>query len=234
MNDELRQSDARMFDQLVDGELSTDERRQLLSTLDGRPDGWRQCALAFLEAQAWRADFGPGAGEMKAAAAPGNVSGRAASTAHPVGYKAIQWLAIAAGVFFAFGLGVFWPVDRDRPTIAENGSASPQQLVNSSAPPQPELPPGRTLGDALVFFVNDGTGGTQRVRVPLVDAGTLDRELGVRFRSGVPEALRNRLEQTGYDVHSQRRYAPLHLENGGALVLPVEDTRIVPVSPVVF
>jgi hypothetical protein len=40
------------FDRLVDGELSPAEYRQLLASLDDMPDGWRQCALAFLEAQA--------------------------------------------------------------------------------------------------------------------------------------------------------------------------------------
>ena len=42
------------FDRLVDGELSDAERRQLLASLDDEPDGWRRCALAFLEAQQWQ------------------------------------------------------------------------------------------------------------------------------------------------------------------------------------
>src|SRR5262249_42904345 len=39
---------------LVDGELANDERSELLRRLESEPDGWRRCALAFLEAQAWR------------------------------------------------------------------------------------------------------------------------------------------------------------------------------------
>ncbi len=45
--------DPRVFDRLVDGELPEPERREVLLTLDRQPDGWRQCALAFLEAQTW-------------------------------------------------------------------------------------------------------------------------------------------------------------------------------------
>ena len=41
------------FDRLVDGELTTDEYREMLTTLDEEPGGWRRCAMAFLEAQAW-------------------------------------------------------------------------------------------------------------------------------------------------------------------------------------
>jgi len=42
------------IDRLVDGELADAERRELLIQLENDPDGWRQCALAFLEDQAWR------------------------------------------------------------------------------------------------------------------------------------------------------------------------------------
>ena len=50
-------NDASQIDLLVDGELPAEARRALLSRLDASPDGWRRCALAFLEAQAWRESF---------------------------------------------------------------------------------------------------------------------------------------------------------------------------------
>ncbi len=42
------------FDRLVDGEMSDEERYRFLAALDDEPGGWRRCALAFLEDQAWR------------------------------------------------------------------------------------------------------------------------------------------------------------------------------------
>jgi len=45
--------DPQILDRLVDGELAETERREVLRTLERQPDGWRQCALAFLEAQSW-------------------------------------------------------------------------------------------------------------------------------------------------------------------------------------
>ncbi len=45
--------DPQILDRLVDGELADGERREVLRTLERQPDGWRQCALAFLEAQSW-------------------------------------------------------------------------------------------------------------------------------------------------------------------------------------
>jgi hypothetical protein len=46
------------FDRLVDDELNEEERRELLGRLDDEPGGWRQCALAFLEAQCWKQSLG--------------------------------------------------------------------------------------------------------------------------------------------------------------------------------
>ncbi len=40
------------LDRLVDGQLDDGEYRELLRHIDDDPDGWRQCALAFLQHQA--------------------------------------------------------------------------------------------------------------------------------------------------------------------------------------
>jgi len=40
------------LDRLVDGRLGEDEYRQLICQIDSNPNGWKQCALAFLEHQA--------------------------------------------------------------------------------------------------------------------------------------------------------------------------------------
>jgi hypothetical protein len=45
--------DERLLDRLVDGELDEAARAELLRSLDANPECWRQCALAFLEAQTW-------------------------------------------------------------------------------------------------------------------------------------------------------------------------------------
>ena len=48
-----------LFDRLADGELGDEQRRELLARLDHEPDGWRRCALAFLEDQALRQALEP-------------------------------------------------------------------------------------------------------------------------------------------------------------------------------
>ena len=43
--------DDRLIDQIVDGDLTPAELRAAIERLDRQPDGWKRCAMAFLEAQ---------------------------------------------------------------------------------------------------------------------------------------------------------------------------------------
>ena len=90
------------------------------------------------------------------------------------------------------------------------------------------------MNDALTLWVSNEQGQSQPLRVPLVDAATLDRQLGVEFRPGLNDAARSQLRDRGYKVESKQRYAPLWLENGRPMIVPVEDMKIMPVSQPVY
>ena len=61
MNDRADNSNNKNFasqlDRLVDGALDPQEQRSLLAALETQPDGWRRCALTFIEAQTLRGEF---------------------------------------------------------------------------------------------------------------------------------------------------------------------------------
>jgi hypothetical protein len=139
------------------------------------------------------------------------------------------WAAIAASLLLAFSLGVSQSglFDRAETPLAnaplQPTNPAPDQVAAIAAP-----------GDALTLWTQDEAGQPRRFQVPLMDASTLDRELGVRFRPGMPANVRSSLQDGGYQVQSRQRYAPLWLENGQRLVVPVEDTKIVPVSQNVY
>lgn len=227
MNEEFAQ-DELLFDRLVDGELDAAERRRLLESLDARPDGWRRCALAFLEAQAWRDDLRR---MVRTAATPAvGQELRPASGAvdrRRIWKRSAAALALAASLFVAFLLG----------SLRHGGTLAPEQFaqhdgstngaVSATAPGAMNAP---KSDDAVTLWVLDEGGKTRPVRVPLVDASHLDRSLGLAFQPSLPAAVRDRLAQQGYAVQSKQRYAPLWLEDGQPMVLPVEDMRIVPVS----
>ncbi len=55
--DAINPLDDRFIDRIVDGDLTPAELRAAIDCLDREPDGWKRCALAFLEAQCWRESF---------------------------------------------------------------------------------------------------------------------------------------------------------------------------------
>jgi hypothetical protein len=225
MNQEHFQ-DETLFDRLADGELTEVERRQLLASLDDRPDGWRRCALAFLEMQSWRGDLGQFIRESVSAPADHKLA-TPASTNHDPFRQGLAWLAIAASVMLAFTLGLMQ--NGSEPRVANIAPDSDEQLVSVAPSAQSKTHAART-DDALTLWVRDNHGHTRPVRVPLVDAAALDQQYGLSFQSAIPNDTRERLQQRGYDMQSKRRYAPLWLENGRPMIVPVEDTKIVPVG----
>jgi hypothetical protein len=231
MNHNISNDDV-LFDRLVDGELCADERRALLESLDSRPDGWRRCALAFLEAQSWRSELRTVA--TTPAAIP--VSNKSIAP-KPVSQRrtvwvAAEWFAVAAALMLAFKVGGW---QRNSGIPVANVTTSPSNQV-ASAPPIVATPAPNSgkSSDAINLWVRDDGGKLQRVRVPLVDANALDHQYGTIFQTGVPDDVRNQLKDQGLTVQSKRQYAPMWLDNGRPMVVPVEDTKIVPVSNKVY
>jgi hypothetical protein len=228
-----------VFDRLVDGELSSDERRALLRSLDAQPGGWRRCAIAFLEAQAWNSDFKQLSAEPSrlgsSAVAPLTLQRNSRNSTR----TALSWAAIAASLLIAFFLGIsqrgtITPF-ANAPLVEAPGDAVPPNAIarapgssNESAPLRDQDP------DVLTLWARDESGNPRSFRVPLMEASAVDRELGVAFQPGMPAAVRSQLQHDGFQVHSRQRYAPLWLDNGQRMVLPVEDTKIIPVSENVY
>jgi hypothetical protein len=109
----------RQIERLVDGELPELERGDLLRRLGTEPDGWRRCALAFLEAQCWREVFQPlAAGEVRLACSEKTSSWRQRRPA------ALGFLGMAAALVLVFGLG--W-------AARGNSGASPGAVLTARA-----------------------------------------------------------------------------------------------------
>ncbi|HEY2158769.1 MAG TPA: hypothetical protein VGH33_24270 [Isosphaeraceae bacterium] len=110
------------IDRLVDGELDPAARRDLLNRLDSSPDGWRCCALAFLEGQEFRA-LGKRCQEpILGQSAPGTFS-TPTRTANP------RRLAIAASLVALAFLAGFAARGRTAGRADE-----PRRLIAESAP----------------------------------------------------------------------------------------------------
>lgn len=221
------------FDRLVDGELPAADRRALLSSLDQQDDGWRRCALAFLESQAWGREL---RGLVQESTTTRNQLAKPMTASNTF----THWLALAAGLLAAFTLG--WAIQNHLAQQSLPGGAPLDVIANVAPPAPPEatvaeeagVVPPADVADALTMWVRNEQGRPEAFSVPLVDAETLDRQLGLQFRSGISDDVRQQLENDGYRIKSRRRYAPLWIDGGRPLVLPVEDTQIVPVRRQVY
>jgi len=231
MNHDISNDDI-LLDRLVDGELSADERRALLESLDLRPQGWRRCALAFLEAQSWRSDLRAVVTTSNSMAAPVKAVAPIQFPKRRTFWAAAEWFAVGAALMLAFKLGG-WQRSSGVP-FASNSASPSDQLANAPPAVGSAAPNAAKPGDAINLWVRDDGGQLKRVRVPLVDANSLDHQYGTIFQTGVPDDVRNQLKDQGYAVQSKRQYAPMWLDNGRPMVVPVEDTKIVPVSNKVY
>ncbi|HEV3339141.1 MAG TPA: hypothetical protein VG125_02255 [Pirellulales bacterium] len=208
MNDSLRNADKQLLlDLLVDGELSEGERRELLTWCEREHDGWRRCALAFLEAQSWSNVLGeltetshPAAASQHAVSAAQAVN--ATSVARPNPFWGVrQWgtmLAMAASVVLAFTLGL-WIRDADK--------------AGQIAPPGPPV--------TNVVKAGEGRGRVADRR----EGGWLPVE-----PTAVPDEVRQALERLGHHVEQQRRLVPYRLDDGRRMVIPVDQVEVRPVE----
>lgn len=202
------------LDRLVDGELPADEYRLLLSTLDAQPQGWRRCALAFLEAQA----LGGELRELREEAlAPKPVT--RATAAAPRVQPWVTVLAMAASFLLALPLGPYLlpGPEPSAPNVAHAPPAIPKtEEVTPMEPPSP-------LGN--VRLVTDGG----PVDVPYYNMQD-GAHLLLDDEGALSEAMIRSLERAGHRVERSPSIMPVDLDNGARVYLPVDNYRITPVG----
>jgi len=189
--------DGSRIDQLVAGDLPEDERRALLVLLDSEPDGWRKCALAFLEAQMWHEAFAPlGAGANADRPAPAPVLGASAATPWR---RLSRWSALAACIAAAFALG--WAAkQRPLPEAPPNQA----QVAVADTPSKAEESPMELIAPPVEF-----TKTTER--------GEADALL---------ESVVASWERQGYLAERQKKLFKLKLEDGQEREIQAQEVRL--------
>jgi hypothetical protein len=216
MNDEFfTPEDQRLLDRLVDGELDEAERRALLLRLDQAPQGWRHCALAFLEAQAWRSETRAAVTEPVATLIRPAASQR--SWAKPALYIP---LAMAAGFVLTFVL--LKNRDGREFAVIPAPDGTRVQVVDDTP----------SMSGQNLRLVVDGTVGERQkmVNVPLVDAQGMNEALFGAASQSLPADFVRLLEQSGHQVVRERRLVPVDLHDGRRVVVPMDQVEIRPVS----
>jgi len=227
--EEFHRDEQRVLDRLVDGELGQQERRQLLAALDDEPGAWRRCALAFLEAQTWRWQLSQLATEpIVVQESSGRTAGSTPAAGRGIGLWS-HWLAIAAGLVVAFGLGTKFQTEGVLPpNPSSNPTSSSIAQVGEGASNAEAFDPADELSDVTPETLTLALAGepSDPFELQVVQASEDDEDFAADQASAMPADFLLELQQAGLEVTSQKQYWPIDLSDGRRLILPVEQVEI--------
>ncbi len=217
------------IDLLADGELDERRRRELLLALEASPDGWRRCALAFLEAQTWGQALRGRALEL----APSPVVAPTAAPSRIVRRPA--WgamLALAASVALAFAAGHWWrgatPANSQRGNNSLVGRSSPAPAPSANVAPPAEAAPSLDGAQLVSLELADGQGRERHtVQLPVFDeARGREAWLAQAEATGPSPEVLAELERRGHRVSERRQLVPVRLGDGRELIVPVKEVEV--------
>jgi hypothetical protein len=229
----LRDDEDRQFDRLVDGELSEAQRRELLCRLDHQPDGWRRCALAFLEAQCWKQ-------ELQTVARPVTRPRRAAPQPRPQS----TWtgrigtvLAIAASLLIALTLGIQLKTSgllggrqpAGNVVTIDHGSQPPGLDLRVAQQPAPGMKRPPTMDPGRWQMVNltlpEGPEGrAETIQLPAMERESFDPQWAEG--AAVPAQILQAIKQSGHQIETRRELVPIEMQDGRRLVVPVDQVDV--------
>ena len=228
------------IDRLVDGELDDESRRQLLSTLDTRPNGWRQLGLAFVEAQTLQSELRDWAESETAAHAANCTTGRVAGALPGESSQKVSGvvfaLAMAASFLVAFVAALWWrgpqePAGAGFRQAASSGAADAVTRRQSLTVAQDAVE--EIVSDHVEPWhsntsVADTTGDdTQRpIEVPVFAVGSAGDNWQTEIGSALPRHVVESLQRTGYRIKSQKDFHTIKLPDGRRVVIPVEQVEV--------
>lgn len=228
----IRVDDDSRFDRLVDGALPAADYKVLLASLEDEPGGWRRCAMAFLEAQAWGREFAA----IRRVEEDGVPRAKAAEPVMPSPAKKPYFLSVspllaaAACAVLAFGLGIvtrssFYPTD---PLPTRFAGQTPW-VAEDNLPSGPHDMGEEDSEIAAMRFVIDGA-GNKEVIVPVINGDRPGDETLVETEPAIPDSVLRALRNKGHDIRRQQEFIPIALQDGRHVIFPVEEYRITPVS----
>ena len=198
------------LDRLVDGELSPKETRDLIQVIEETPEGWKECALAFLEAQVWQQTLQALAASPQRP--PVNCRGTTPERWRSAILAALTTLAaLLLGVLLGSRLEPDSPNRHEAAVVSTSTGRAPHPASRSSARPNDEGP---------WQLVVDSPAG--RAIVPVYSP--TDRRLAQAWQedSGLWWAA---LREAGAPIDERQRWYGVALENGRQVWLPIREVR---------
>jgi hypothetical protein len=213
--------DDAILDRLVDGDLPEGDRRSLLVALDASADGWKRCALAFLEAQAWRQAMSTAPALAAAAAGRGRLTADAAAQLgerRPLRAR----LMLAAVIALVFGIGAVVGMSWN----PAPGAGAGKEFVNHPVTPIPSANQHDRVAPA-----NDSAPATPEsermvgVSVPLLPSKAGSQNEVSATAPQVPAYVLAQLQRQGYELTRDRKLVSVALDDGRQVTIPVDTIR---------
>jgi hypothetical protein len=239
----------RFIDQIVDGALTPAELRAAVDRLEREPDGWKRCALSFLEAQCWRVSLRTMGESEKSHAARATLS---VPSVDGIG-TGRRWILgpIAAGIIaVSFVLGWYGHGARslsgpqsvtvvqstsERKAPAGDSQSGGVRPVTASVSQKAQLAPWQPGRDGSVPTVHQvltwagqlpaGAGNNQSGVPILASAGTYAEWLRHQ-PPPITEYEQVALNRQGYQVDQRRGLVTKILPDGRRMMIPIDQVQI--------
>lgn len=224
------------LDQLVDGELSDQDYGKMLLQLEETPDGWRHCALSFLEQQALQRDLRqilnervatrPRSELLDSSRGTRPVQERSLGRAHSAHWLARPWVrwssVMAVGILAFVGSIAFRPFgppggsaveEVARTSVPNSNSAIKADMTDDAA--------GSNMEPALLYVDGGPTGTKAPLEVPvamIADSNGRPKFASERFS---PQ-LAHLLEGSNYPNRVERMVYFVRTDDGKLYILPFD------------
>lgn len=232
MHNEFEINDVTL-DRLVDGELADAEYRQVVLRLEDHPDGWRRCALSFLEQQALQRDLRqilangdcldgraePDAQEFSGATAP--LLAHSSGQKHWMADPWVRWTSVVAVGILAFVCGILLRPDRNLPTdtpivqATQESSSSDFSLADTR------------MTSADILIDDPSNGSHHAINVPVQSIGQ-DQSLSTIAPDHLPRNLSRALQESESKNVVERGILVSRNELGEVVLIPFD--RITPLD----
>ena len=248
-SDSVNPLDADFFDRIVDGGLPPSELRIALDRLDRDPNGWKRCALFFIEAQCWRESFR--AHDQPAASCLMSPTLSKKAVVELIRRRSPVWRtpAIAAGIaIISFAMG--WIVHPRQPLskvrdgglpdlfVSEGTVAShpgPSQATESStlneevgefARLSERKPSARSSSEDVVAIARvQVSSGGETAEVPILAGPNINEQWLRNQPPRLSEHQQALLERNGFQVDQHRRLLTGTLADGRRVTVPIDQVN---------
>lgn len=250
----LSPEDELLIERLVDGELSDEEREDLLYRLDEKIDGWRFCALSFLEAQSFRSALKNMTNTNEKTPIAARLPRQKDSGIHVRKFSTKAWhnsalsaaagfliAAVGFGIFANFGSSPSAPVpvndlaQTSEPTRSNLEGLQPvasQESRVASSPrnvPVDVNPDHRLLAGSVVpktVVLNNPSQGLSNITTTCEEVDDYNPQTFQVANSVIPQEVVNHMYNVGGSVDAHRDEYRFPLDNGRVLILPVDTYNV--------